>query len=385
MADSILKLKVQSEEYDQKLKKAVEGIRHLAEVAHRGAGELTGLEQAELDYVRSLGEMETKSRTAAGSVRELESAYKELKVIYDNLNDVEKNDESGKAIAASLDRIKERAQEARAQLDSASRSLQDNGQTAQQTGGIIGELSSKLGISITKLAGWGTAIAAAKAEEEAPLPEEEDVVIELPVEEDASIDEPAAAPEETPAVDEMPAVMPEETPEVETPEVTPEVETPAAPASNSALDVLNAIWGAYADDDKFAIYGGNMEEAVMDAPGVFNMAYAEGLTYNLLVPAEQIANVAEAASMIHMMNANTFTCGVFRLADGVAAADFAAAMEAAVMSNQWMCGFPETLVIAEIDGHVLVAFGINDAMNPFQTHLAEAFAGASVLYNEPIA
>ena len=162
MADSILKLKVQSEEYDAKLKKAVEGIRHLAEVAHRGAGELTGLDQAELDYVRSLGEMETKSRTAAGSVRELESAYKELKVIYDKLNDVEKNDEAGKAIAASLDSIKGRAQEARAQLDSASRSLQDNGQTAQQTGGIIGELSSKLGISITKLAGWGAAIAAAK-------------------------------------------------------------------------------------------------------------------------------------------------------------------------------------------------------------------------------
>ena len=162
MADSILKLKVQSEEYDQKLKKAVEGIRHLAEVAHRGAGELTGLDQAELDYVRSLGEMETKSRTATGSVRELESAYKELKVIYDKLNDVEKNDEAGKAIAASLDSIKGRAQEARAQLDSASRSLQDNGQTAQQTGGIIGELSSKLGISITKLAGWGAAIAAAK-------------------------------------------------------------------------------------------------------------------------------------------------------------------------------------------------------------------------------
>lgn len=162
MADNILKLRVESSEYDAKLKIAAEGIRHLAEVAHRGAGELTGLDQAELDYVRSLGEMETKSRTAAGSVRELESAYKELKVIYDKLNDVEKNDEAGKAIAASLDSIKGRAQEARAQLESASRSLQDNGQTAQQTGGIIGELSSKLGISITKLAGWGAAIAAAK-------------------------------------------------------------------------------------------------------------------------------------------------------------------------------------------------------------------------------
>ena len=232
--------------------------------------------------------------------------------------------------------------------------------------------------------------------EEAPLPEEEDVVIELPTEEDESINEPAAAPEETPVTDDMPAVMPEETPAVdetpavmpeETPEVAPETPevAPEAPAANGALDILNAIWGAFADGEKFAIYGGNMEDAVMDAPGAFNMAYAEGMTYNLLVPADQLANVAEAASMIHMMNANSFTCGVFRLADGVAAADFAAAMEAAVMGNMWMCGFPETLVIAEIDGHVLVAFGVNDAMNPFQTHLAEVYAGASILYNQPIA
>ena len=233
---------------------------------------------------------------------------------------------------------------------------------------------------------------AACAAKDEPAIEDEPVVEDVPavedepaVEEDPTMNQPAAMPEETPVVDDMPAVMPEEVPE-EMPEVeTPEVEAPAAPATNSSVDILNAIWGAYGDDEKFAIYGGNMEDAVMDAPGAYNMAYAEGLTYNLLVPADQIANVAEAASMIHMMNANTFTCGVFRLADGVAAADFAAAMEAAVMSNQWMCGFPETLVIAEIEGHVLVAFGINDAMNPFQTHLAEAFAGASVLYNEPIA
>ena len=216
--------------------------------------------------------------------------------------------------------------------------------------------------------------------DEAPLPEEENVVIELPVEEDASIDEPAAMPEETPVEDVMPEVVPEEMPEV-----TPEVEAPAAPTSNSSVEILNAIWGAYGEDEMFPIYGGNMEDAVMDAPGAYNMAYAEGMTFNLLVPADQIANVAEAASMIHMMNANTFTCGVFRLADGVAAADFAAAMEAAVMGNMWMCGFPETLVIADIDGHVLVAFGINDAMNPFQTHFAAAYPDAEILFNEAIA
>lgn len=151
MADSILKLRVESSEYDAKLKKAAEGIRHLADVAHQGGGELTGLEKAELDYVKALGEMDTKSRTAAGSVRELESTYKELKVIYDQLNEVEKADEGGKALAASLEQIKQRAQEAKAQLESASQSLSDNGQQAQQSSGLLDALASKFTLNIDAL------------------------------------------------------------------------------------------------------------------------------------------------------------------------------------------------------------------------------------------
>ena len=162
MADSILKLRVESSEYDTKLKKAAEGIRHLAEVAHQGGGELTGLEKAELDYVKALGEMETKSRTAAGSVRELESTYKELKVIYDQLNDVEKADEGGKALAASLEQIKQRAQEARAQLDTASKSLSDNGQEAKGSSGALDALASKFTINIDALKLFNVGLQAAK-------------------------------------------------------------------------------------------------------------------------------------------------------------------------------------------------------------------------------
>ena len=151
MADNILKLKVESSEYDAKLKNAAEGIRHLADVAHKGGNELTGLEKSELDYVKALGEMETKSRTAAGQVRELESSYKELKVIYDQLNEVEKADEGGKALAASLEQIKQRAQEAKAQLESASQSLSDNGQQAQQSSGLLDALASKFTLNIDAL------------------------------------------------------------------------------------------------------------------------------------------------------------------------------------------------------------------------------------------
>ncbi len=162
MADSILKLRVESSEYDAKLKKAAEGIRHLADVAHQSGGELTGLEQSELEYIRALGEMETKSRTAAGQSRELANAYKEMKVIYDQLNDVEKADEGGKALAASLEQIKQRAQDAKKSLDDASSSLNSNEQASNEDSSSISDLTSKLGINIKSLAGWGAALGAGK-------------------------------------------------------------------------------------------------------------------------------------------------------------------------------------------------------------------------------
>ena len=90
--------------------------------------------------------------------------------------------------------------------------------------------------------------------------------------------------------------------------------------------------------------------------------------------------------MIHMMNANTFTCGAVRLVEGADVEAFANTMRDAIQNNQWMCGFPETLTIAVIDGeYVLIAFGVNDAMNPFMTHFAEAYAEAEILFNEAVA
>ena len=165
-----------------------------------------------------------------------------------------------------------------------------------------------------------------------------------------------------------------------------ETTAPAVELPATALEILENVWAAYGDDEKFAIVGGNIEANIMDAPGNYDMAYAENMTWNLLVPEAQLANITEAASMIHMMNANTFTCGVFRLAEGVTAADFGAAMKDAVLGNQWMCGFPDSVLIRNMgDTYVLVAFGVNDAMTPFEQHLTEVYPDMQTIASEPIA
>jgi len=162
-------------------------------------------------------------------------------------------------------------------------------------------------------------------------------------------------------------------------ETVPSQELPA-----SALEILETVWADYAEEEKFPVIGGSMTAPVDGAPGSYDIA-DENITYNLLIPAEQLANVTEAASMIHMMNANTFTCAAFKLADGVTAADFGAAMKDAVLGNQWMCGFPDSLLIRAFgDSYVVMAFGVNDAMTPFESHLSAAYPGMETIVSETI-
>ena len=165
----------------------------------------------------------------------------------------------------------------------------------------------------------------------------------------------------------------------------PIVETtaPVTADANGATTVLQNIWNKI--DEKWAVFGGSdAENPVWDNPGNYDVA-SENLSFQLLVPAEQTGKITEAASMIHMMNTNTFTCAAFKLAEGVTAADFGAAMKDAVMNNQWMCGFPDSMLIRSIgDAYVVVAFGVNDAMTPFETHLTAAYPGMETIASETI-
>ena len=162
-------------------------------------------------------------------------------------------------------------------------------------------------------------------------------------------------------------------------------DTPVVPGPASALEVLETIWALYGDDEKFPTMGGDMNNIVDGAPGVYGLEDTETLAVQLLVPAEEVANITEAASLFHGMMLNNFTCGVFKVAQGVDAAAFAETMHNAVANAQWMCGMPEKELIAVIGGeYVLMTFGVNDAVNPFEAKLLEAYPDATVAYSQAI-
>lgn len=71
MADNILRLKVESTEYDNKLKAAAEGLTRYIAGCRKVGGTLEVVEKETLQYARSLGQMETKSRSSVSGLNEI--------------------------------------------------------------------------------------------------------------------------------------------------------------------------------------------------------------------------------------------------------------------------------------------------------------------------
>lgn len=153
----------------------------------------------------------------------------------------------------------------------------------------------------------------------------------------------------------------------------------------SALEVLTTIWAKHTDNEKFPIYGGDPENMVTDAPGSYGLQDTESLSVQLLVPADEAKNLTEAAALFHGMMSNNFSCGVFRVAQGVSASAFAEKMHNAVKNARWICGMPEKALIAVVGGeYVVMTFGLKDVINTFQTRLTEAYPDAEIKYSVDI-
>ena len=197
-----------------------------------------------------------------------------------------------------------------------------------------------------------------------------------PTKSDSKKDEtPASKPSEPakPAEPSKPAETPSETPS----------ETPAA-QDTGALSLLTSVWSTYSEDDKFPAAGGDAEHSVDDAPGSFDVLNADSLTYQLTFPSADVSLIDGAASLVHMMNLNTFTCGAFHVSDAGNVSTVAADIRSAVQGKQWMCGFPERLVILTSGQYVVSLYGNESLVNTFRDKFVAAHSGASTVYDEAI-
>ena len=155
-----------------------------------------------------------------------------------------------------------------------------------------------------------------------------------------------------------------------------------APADSLAL--LTKVWDSYTDDEKFPAAGGDYENPVEDAPGAVSIADADNLNYMLTLPVEDAGKIDGAASLSHMMNANTFTCGAFHVTSKDDVETVASDLRDAIQSKQWMCGFPDKLVIFTYDQYVVSLYGDEELVNTFRDKFTATYSDSTIAYDEAI-
>ena len=132
---------------------------------------------------------------------------------------------------------------------------------------------------------------------------------------------------------------------------------------SSAVEVLETVYGVYSEDQKFPIGGGDSEHMTTDAPGAFDVSKTEELTSTLSLPESETTHIDDAASMIHMMNANTFTGAAYHLTGDM----------------------PDTLVVINVDGqYVIAAYGADDLVETFKDNALSALDGAEAIIDTPV-
>lgn len=134
----------------------------------------------------------------------------------------------------------------------------------------------------------------------------------------------------------------------------------AAPVAENALEILNTVWGSYAEDEKFPVGGGFGDTMSFEGPENIptdnEEAIATAQAYFVLTE-DAAAMVDDIAHLMHMLNANTFTAGVFHIKADADVDAFVASVKESVTNNQWFCGAPEKLVVLTIGDYVVTVFG----------------------------
>ncbi len=154
---------------------------------------------------------------------------------------------------------------------------------------------------------------------------------------------------------------------------------PAKPTS--ALDLLETVWNSYGEDEKFPTVGGAFSDADVkeNAPGAYDITDRAEADRVLGLP--ETALVDQAASLVHMMNQNTFTAAAYHATDDPDA--LAQQLRDNIQQRQWMCGFPDKLAVAVVGDYVTAVYGAEDLVDGFMNHLTGIY-GVTAVYDEAI-
>lgn len=123
MSDSVVKLRIDSKEYDANIKRAGQALTDYFNKVKEGGGTLMHLDEGVMEAVKVMGELGTKADNTKGALRELTQATTDMTVAYRSLTDEEKNSPLGQEMQKSIQQLTERAGNMRDAMDDVQASI----------------------------------------------------------------------------------------------------------------------------------------------------------------------------------------------------------------------------------------------------------------------
>ena len=143
MADVITRFKLETTQYDSKLRDAAKGLSDYTKQAALAGSEFGKFTQKNVEVARSFGTIATSATNSKDKVKELVGAYNDVAKAYNALTKDQQSSDFGKALAQSMNTLKGRISEAKTEM---------NG-----TSSVLDSLKGKFMINVDalKLLNWG--------------------------------------------------------------------------------------------------------------------------------------------------------------------------------------------------------------------------------------
>lgn len=167
MADVITRFKLETTQFDSKLRDAAKELRDVAKEAERGGKDFNNFSQKSVEAARSLGNVASGAKNTKDRVKDLVGAYNDAAKAYNSLTQAQQQSDFGKALAQSIGQLKDRISEAKQELYGLNDAVGKSG-----GGGLLAGLGGKMegalavfgGNLMTKAAGWAASLASEMGE-----------------------------------------------------------------------------------------------------------------------------------------------------------------------------------------------------------------------------
>ena len=141
MADVITRFKLETTQYDSKLRDAASGLKDFAHQASLAGKDFDRFTKGGIESARALGNIQTSANNAKDKVKEIAAAFNTAAKAYNALTKEQQQTDWGRAMAESLTTLKGRLKEAKEELYSM-------GQETSNAGGFLSSLAEKVTLNI---------------------------------------------------------------------------------------------------------------------------------------------------------------------------------------------------------------------------------------------